>query len=510
MDVRMEMEHMESGAVFQLKNIAKSFGATRALDGVCLDICGGEIHAILGQNGAGKSTLVNIMDSSITEFEGEVYFRGEEIAHQAMKAFLRKRLGVVHQEFPLIPHLTVAENIYLGELPRRKTGQINWELVYRNTDTLLETLGISISAKAQVKDLSAGERQLVSIARALAKEPEVLVFDEATSTLTENEVEVVFALLRKLRSEGVGICFISHKIEEIFSLADRVTILRDGKSVATRKTTEINRAEMIQFMAGRDVSEQFPPRISCGGERILDVEDLSGTSFHNCTFHVNKGEVLGIAGLVGSGRPELLKTIFGAMRATGGKIVLNGEQLNIKRPLDAMEKNIYFIPSDRRKECIFRDLSIKDNLTIAMIRNYCRFGKVDHKKESRVTGEYIDKLKIKTAGEAQKIKELSGGNQQKVIISRWLSGQGQVFMFDEPTRGLDVGVKYDVYSLINNIKEQGGAVVMLSSELPELLALSDRILVMYEGEIVAEMVNDDLSQETVLAAMMNQTRKADR
>lgn len=500
-------KHREEGRIILcLENIAKSFGVTRALDGVDFDVRAGEIHAILGQNGAGKSTLVKILDSSIAEFEGKVSFRGEEVPHRAMKEFFRGKLGVVHQEFPLIPHLSVAENIYLGEFPRTYASGIDWRKVYSSSDELLTTLDISIDSKTVVKDLSAGERQLVSIARALAKNPEILVFDEATSTLTENEVNIVFSLLEKLRVNGSGIVFISHKIEEIMSLADRVTILRDGKSVATRSTKEISRTEMIRFMAGRDVSEQFPARTTYEGEEVLRVENLSGTAFKDCSFAVRRGEVLGLAGLVGSGRPELLKTIFGAMKATGGDVYLNGNKVIIKRPLDAIEKNVYFIPSDRRKECVFHELSIRDNLTIALIRNYCKWGLINHKKEEQITNEYIEKLQIKTTGAAQQIKQLSGGNQQKVIISRWLSGNGEVFLFDEPTRGLDVGVKYDVYRLINKIKEAGGAVVMLSSELPELMALSDRILVMYEGEIVAQMVNEGLTQENVLEAMMNQTR----
>ncbi|MDO4515118.1 MAG: sugar ABC transporter ATP-binding protein, partial [Lachnospiraceae bacterium] len=493
--------------ILRMEHIAKSFGPTRALDDVTIDVCEGEIHAILGQNGAGKSTLVNVMDSSITDFEGQVLYRGQVVEHSEMKSFFRYRLGVVHQEFPLIPYLSVAENIYLGELPKNKLTTVNWKKVYDDTESLLENLNIKIDARAKIRDLSTGEKQLVSIARAVAKEPEILVFDEATSTLTDKEVTAVFALLEHLRAEGTGIIFISHKIEEIMSLADRVTILRDGKSVATRNTSDISKNEMIQFMAGREVNNQFPPRKKVDREEILRVEGLSGTVFKDISFHVKSGEVLGIAGLVGSGQPELLKTIFGAMRASGGKIFLSGQEVSIKKPIHAIEKNIYFIPSDRRKECIFKDLSIRDNLTIAMIRRYCHFGKIDHKKISGVTREYIDKLKIKTTGEGQKIKELSGGNQQKVIISRWLSGSGKVFLFDEPTRGLDVGVKFDVYELINSIKEDGGAVVMVSSELPEILAMSDRVIVMYEGNIVAEMVNDNLSQETVLEAIMNQQAK---
>ncbi len=498
---------MLSKAILQLERIGKSFGPTRALQDVSFDILEGEIHAILGQNGAGKSTLVNILDSVFSEFEGKIIFRGHEVSRREMKEQFRTKLGVVHQEFPLIPHLSVAENIYLGELTKRKNGYIEWNKIYEKAAQLLDTLKIHLDVQAKIIALSAGERQLVSIARALAKNPEVLVFDEATSTLTDNEVEILFELLNRLKANGRGIIFISHKIEEILQLADRVTILRDGMSVGTKKTSEIDRYEMISLMAGRTVENQFPPRLHCAGDEMLRIENLSGEAFQNCSFAVRSGEVLGIAGLVGSGRPELLKTIFGAMRAKNGSIWLDGKQISIRKPLDAIQAGIYFVPSERRKEGVFQQMSIRDNLTISMLRNYSRAGWIDQAKEQEVAGEYIEKLKIKTTGDTQLIKELSGGNQQKVIISRWLSGTGRVFLFDEPTRGLDVGVKYDVYELINQIKQSGGAVIMVSSELPELLAMSDRVITMYEGKVTAEMDNDNLDQETVLESMMNPVRE---
>jgi len=491
--------------IVSLKNIGKSFGITRALDDVCLDIREGEIHAILGQNGAGKSTLVKILDNVHKEFEGEVLYRGQVVPHKNMHEFFRKKLGVVHQEFPLVPYLSVAENIYLSDMPRSKiTGNILWNDLFKQAQQLLSELKLNVDVRTKVKDLSAGERQLISIARALAKKPELLVLDEATSTLTDSEVEILFSILKDLISKKIGIIYISHRIEEIFSMANRVTVLRDGKSVFTSEVKITNRTELISMMAGRDVDKQFPDRPKINGEEILRVENLTGEEFKNCSFTVRSGEILGVAGLVGSGRPELMKAVFGAEKKTQGQIIKRGRKLNIKRPLDAIKEGIYFIPSDRRKEGIFKDLSIRDNLTIALLRSYTKLGWINHKKESRVTNEYIGKLKIKTTGESQKISNLSGGNQQKVIIGRWLSGNGEVFLFDEPTRGLDVGVKYDVYELMNQIKSSNGAVVMVSSELPELLAMSDRIIVMYEGEIVAEMENDNLTQETVLKAMMNQ------
>lgn len=498
---------MDNKIVLKLCNIGKSFSVTRALDGVNLDIYEKEIHAILGQNGAGKSTLVKILDNVHTEFDGTVYFKGQEIPHKNMSEFFKKTLGVVHQEFPLVPYLTVAENIYLSDMPKHKVFKnICWKELFDKTKALLNSLNIAVNPKTLVKNLTMGERQLISIAHAVAKDPKILIFDEATSALTEKEVQSIFKLLHSLLGKGVAVIFISHKIEEILSIAHKVTVLRDGRSVTTKEIKDTDKADLIRMMAGREVSQQFPERISCMSEVVLEVNNLSGGTFHDCSFKVHRGEILGLAGLVGSGRPELLKAIFGAEKITSGSVFLNRQQVSIKKPQDAIINNIFFIPSDRRKEGIFKDLSIRDNMTIALLNSYCTLGRIDHKKEVQVVNEYISKLNTKTTGEKQLIKQLSGGNQQKVIISRWLSGNGEVFMFDEPTRGLDVGVKYDVYELLNKIKSDGKAVIMISSELPELLAMSDRIIVMYEGFMVAEMENMGLDQETVLTAMMNQHR----
>ena len=481
-----------SNRILELKSISKSFGPTQALAGVNMDIYSGEIHAILGQNGAGKSTLVKILDNVHAEFEGEVHYKGNQISRKEMAAFFKDKLGVVHQEFPLVPHLSVAENIYLNQFPKdRIIRKIKWKQLNQKTRDLLNSLNINVNPKKLIKDLTMGERQLISIAHAVAKNPEVLIFDEATSALTEKEVETIFNLLDKLTGNGVAVIYISHKIEEIMKISKRITVLRDGKSVSTKNVDNTSKADLIKMMAGRDVSNQFPKRVPCNCDDVaLDIRGLSGDGFQNCSFTVKRGEILGVAGLVGSGRPELLKAIFGSQKTTGGEVLLNNKTLQIRKPMDAIRNGIFFIPSDRRKEGLFNDLSIRDNMTIALLKTYTRLGKINHKLESAVTQEYIGKLQTKTTGEHQMIKELSGGNQQKVIISRWLSGDGDVYMFDEPTRGLDVGVKYDVYTLLNKIKSDGKAVIMISSELPELLAMRDRIIVMHEGYIVAEIYND--------------------
>lgn len=505
----MSEMNSDKNIVLQLKGISKSFGATRALDDVNIDIYTGEIHSILGQNGAGKSTLVNILDNVWTEFEGEIYFEGKLVPRHQMKDFLKKMLGVVHQEFPLIPFLSIAENIYLADLPKTSFGNIRWKELYDKTRDFLASLKINIPPKTLVKDLTMGERQLISIAHAVSRNPRVLIFDEATSALSQSEVDLIFQLLKDLVDQGVAVIFISHKIEEILSLSQKVTVLRNGHSVITKRTCDTKRQELIQLMAGKEVSQQFPNRMdytnTYNHEILLEVQNLTGEAFCDCSFTICRGEILGVAGLVGSGRPELIKTLFGAEKGKkSGKIIKHGLELKINSPRDAIRNDIFFVPSDRRKEGVIRNQCITDNTTLAFLKDYSWCGKINKAQETAVTKDYINRLSTKVASEKQLIKELSGGNQQKVIISRWLIGNGEVYLFEEPTRGLDVGVKYDLYEIMNTLKSQGKAIVMISSELPELLAMSDRIIVMHEGRIVANWKNENLDQEEVLSAMMQE------
>lgn len=496
---------MESEARLQLKGITKQFNATRALNNVHMEIRQGEVHAVLGQNGAGKSTLVKILAGVYKDFQGQIVIDGKQLDETELQDVIKRRIGVVHQEFPLVPQLSVAENIYLGRFPRRKPiGGIDWKQLNRITEKLLSSLNFSIDPREKIENLNMGERQLISIARALSTEPDILVFDEATSTLTDKEVNTIFDILLTLVKKGTSVIFISHRIEEILSIADRVTVLRDGESISTVEVSETDRNSLIQMMAGREVQNQFPKREHNIGEEVMNIKNFSCRSyFRDCSFSLRRGEILGVAGLVGSGRPELIKAIYGAHNIESGELVLNGKHLVIRKPKDAMNNGVYYVTSDRRKEGMITQCSIQDNTTLAFLNHYTRCGCINHKKEKAVTGEYIKALSIKTTGPGQVISELSGGNQQKVIMARWLSGKGQIFMFDEPTRGLDVGVKYDVYELMNKIAAEGGSIIMISSELPELIALSDRVIVMHEGRIAAELDNnEELDQEKVLSYMM--------
>lgn len=502
----------DNEVILKLDHISKTFGPVHALVDVNVEICKNEIHSILGQNGAGKSTLINILDNVYSYFGGDIYFEGKKIPRNEMSGYLNSMLGVVHQEFPLIPHMTVAENIFLDRSPKSRIKTINWTEMFKETQAQLDLMNVPVSAKSLVKDLTMAERQLVSIAHAMSKNPKVLIFDEATSALTESETELIFNLLRKLVKDGTAVIFISHKIEEIFSLCQKVTVLRDGVTIETVETANTSREDLIKMMAGKEITQQFPKRVSyCNkynNEVLMKVDSLSGEGFSNCSFDVKKGEILGVAGLVGSGRPELIKTIFGAYKKNNGKIMLNGSEVNINRPKNAMDNGIFFVPSDRKKEGAFYKMSIVENTTIAFLDSiFSKFRWMNEKKKVKITKQYINELEIKVHSEEQYIGELSGGNQQKVIIARWLLGNGDIVMFEEPTRGLDVGVKYSLYMILNKLKSEGKGVVMISSELPELLAMSDRVIVMNSGRIVCELDNNKLSQGDVLRAMMQENSK---
>lgn len=501
---------MESEVRLQLKDITKQFNATRALYNVNMEIWSGEVHAVLGQNGAGKSTLVKILAGVYKDFQGQIIIDGKQLDETELNGVIKKRIGVVHQEFPLVPQLTVAENIYLGRFPRKRyIGDIDWKQLKSDTEKLLSSLNFIIDPEEMIENLNMGERQLISIARALSTEPDILVFDEATSTLTKKEVNTIFDILHTLTKRGTSVIFISHRIEEILHIADRVTVLRDGESISTVEVSKTDRNSLIQMMAGREVQNQFPKREHQIGEVVMEVKHFSFRSvFKDCSFSLRKGEILGIAGLVGSGRPELIKAIYGAHSIESGELTINGRKLIIKKPKSAMNNGVYYITSDRRKEGMFLQCSIQENTTLAFLEHHSRCSLIDHRKEKATTNKYIKSLSIKTTGPDQVIGELSGGNQQKVIMARWLCGKGQIFMFDEPTRGLDVGVKYDVYELMNKMAAEGGSIIMISSELPELLALSDRVIVMHEGRIVTELNNDEsLDQEKVLSFMMGQENR---
>jgi ribose transport system ATP-binding protein len=485
----------------EMRGITKSFAGNRVLAGVSLQAVAGEVHALVGENGAGKSTLMKILAGVYQPDAGEILIDGQASRLARPADALAQGIAMIYQELSLAPHLTVAENIFLGREPMRfaPLGILNRQELNARAAALLNEYGFKLDARAAVNRLSAADRQLVEIARASVEAKRVIVMDEPTSSLTTREVEELFKLIRDLKSRGLAIIYISHRLEELEQIADQLTILRDGQAVYTGKWGEISTDEMIRHMAGRELKEIFPARQAAVGEVRLQVEGLTRAGkFADVSFAVRAGEVLGLAGLAGAGRTELVEAIFGAQPADSGKIILNGKPLDARRPDRAVRQGLGLLTEDRKRTGLGLNLSIAHNLTLANVRAILSGWRLDRKRELAQTRQYIEMLHIRPPEPTKVVGRLSGGNQQKVLLGRWLFAESQVFLLDEPTRGVDVAARSEIYRAINQLTEGGAAVVMVSSDLPELLGMADRLLVMRRGHLVAELQARATSQEEVL------------
>ena len=472
-----------------MRRIDKSFPGVDALRNVDFDLQAGEVHALLGENGAGKSTLIKILGGGLKPDHGEIRIRGRDPEITSPAEAQRAGIAVIYQEFNLIPALSVRENIFLG----RDHATWGW---LRHREELLaarqifDRMGVSLDGNALCSSLSVAQQQLVEIAKALALDATILVMDEPSAALTTQEVDHLFAIVRELQGQGIGIIYISHRLEEIESLADRVTVLRDGQKVATRLAAETDRNEMIELMVGRTLDKEFPPRNVTLGDTRLRVERVSaGDRVRDVSFTVRAGEILGITGLVGAGRTELARAIFGADPRDTGTIALDGTTLHIDSPRDAIRAGIGFLTEDRKLQGLVLKHSVRHNYGLPNLSWLSRIGWVRQQAERSTFGNYIDNLRIKIPAQDQLAATLSGGNQQKVVLAKWLARQCDVLLFDEPTRGIDVGAKYEIYLLMNRLAEEGKSVVMISSELPEILGMSDRILVMRDGSMAGEVTD---------------------
>ncbi|WP_420541602.1 sugar ABC transporter ATP-binding protein [Guptibacillus sedimenti] len=483
-----------------MKNIHKEFPGVKALDDVELEVKAGEVHILLGENGAGKSTLMKVLSGVHQPDGGAIYLNGEEVEIKNTKDAQKHGVGIIFQEFNLIPHLSVAENIFLGRAPRRFTSMVNRKKLYEDAEKILEELQLAISPKTLVKDLGVAEQQMVEIAKALSINSKLLIMDEPTAALTDQEIETLFERIHELKNKGVGIIYISHRLEEFSRIADRVTVMRDGRYVTTVDFHKSTIDELIGLMVGRSLEDKFPKDSTIEiGEEILRVKNLSTKEkLKDVSFSLRSGEVLGISGLMGAGRTELARAIFGADPISGGEIFLKGEKVEIKSPKSAIEKGISYLSEDRKKNGVALNLSIKENITMANIKAVSESVVIKSKQEVRTAEEYVQRLRIKTPSIEQKVMFLSGGNQQKVVIAKWLHSNTQVFIFDEPTRGIDVGAKIEVYEVMNQLARDGNAVMMISSEMPEILGLSDRVLVMNEGKCTAILNKDEANQQKIM------------
>ncbi|GCD10709.1 sugar ABC transporter ATP-binding protein [Clostridium tagluense] len=487
--------------LLQMKNVSKYFPGVKALEDVKIEAYSGEVLALLGENGAGKSTLMKILSGVYNKDAGSIIIGGSEVDLKGIKDAEKHGIGIIHQELSLLSNLSIWENIFLGnEGFNGITRRINKKELKEKSEILLKDIGFTIDVDTLVKDLNVGEMQLIEIAKALSKNSKIIIMDEPTTALTDVETDNLFKVINNLKSKNMCIVYISHRMDEIFQICDRITVLRDGKYIGEVKTKDITKEDLISMMVGRKLEEQFPYKESSKGQAILKVENLCfAEKVRNVSFEAKSGEILGISGLMGSGRTETAKTIFGEYKKSSGRIFVDGCEVNICSPKDAIKNGICYLSEDRKKEGLILGMSVASNMTLANLKKYengaKRINKVEEGKEVQ---EYIKKLSIKTPSAQQLIKNLSGGNQQKVILAKWLMLAPKVLIIDEPTRGIDVGAKKEIYDVLNELKAMGKAIIMISSDMPEILGICDRVLIMHEGEISGELSRKEATQEAIM------------
>ena len=488
--------------ILKLTNIHKAFGGVQALAGANFELRPGEVHALVGENGAGKSTLVKVITGVHQPDAGEILFRGESVT--VANPLVARRLGIaaIYQEAALFPDLDIAENIFMGRHPVRPfTRRVAWRQVYEQAAQPLRALGVDLDPRARVRGLTVAQLQMVEIAKALSFSAQVLIMDEPTSALTLNEVADLFRIVRQLRDAGTAIVFISHRLDEVFELADRVTVLRDGHYVGTHDVSEVADDELIRMMVGRTLDDLFPKMDVERGGAVLRVEGLTKDRlFEDVSFELHQGEILGVAGLVGAGRTDVARAIFGVAPADRGTIWVNGQQARIYHPKDALALGIAYVPEDRQQHGLLLPMNITHNVTLPILREFANMGWLDQQAEAQKAQELAGRLEVRAAGLWQRACELSGGNQQKVVLAKWLAARPRILILDEPTRGIDVGTKAAVHELMNTLVSQGMAILMISSELPEILGMSDRILVMCEGSLAGHFTRAEATQEKIMAA----------
>jgi ribose transport system ATP-binding protein len=483
--------------ILKMNHITKIFPGVLALDNVSMEFEEGEVHAIIGENGAGKSTLIKILTGAHEPTGGTIELFGHKYTHFTPHEAIEKGISAIYQEFILIPYLTVTENIFFGREEMNGIFLKKAEM-QQKTRELCREMGVDVDPKAKVQDLGVAYQQIVEIVKAVSQNAKVLVMDEPSAPLTTKEIGAMFNVVRKLKEKGVTILYISHRLEEIFEICDRVSIMRDGQYIKTAKTCEITKSELIAHMVGRELGENFPGGAGKAGEVVLKADHLMTSRVKDVSFELRRGEILGFGGLVGAGRTETAMALFGVDALKGGHIELNGKSVRIKSPRDAISKGIGLIPEDRKKYGLVLSMQVKENITYSILQSLSSFSFVKKKTEEEISENLRGELKIKTPSLRQRAKNLSGGNQQKVVLAKWLATKCDVLIFDEPTRGIDVGAKQEIYYLMNELTQQGKSIIMISSEMPELIGMSDRIIVMHEGIVAGELAKHEYTQEKIL------------
>ena len=489
---------MADNFILETSNISKSFPGVKALKNVGFNLRKGEVHALIGENGAGKSTFIKILTGAHQPDSGEIVLDGSPVSNLNPHSAMEGGISAIYQEFNLVPYLSVAENMFFGR-EYTKSCFLDMDRMNKEAAKIFESMGADIDPRTRVSDLSVAYKQLVEIGKAVSQNSRILIFDEPTAALTNNETENLFKLIKKLQSEGVSIIYISHRLEELQIIADRITVFRDGEYIDTVNIEDTDRQGLISLMVGRDLGVDFPRPAKAGDEKILEVKNLSTDGFlKDVNFTLRKGEILGFGGLVGAGRTEVARALFGLDRISGGEIVMNGRKVDNRTPGEAIANGIGLIPEDRKDQGVLLNLSIRENIGYTFIDQITDWIFVNRKKEKKLVEDFRQKLRIKCSSAEQRVSNLSGGNQQKVVLAKWLAGDCDVLIFDEPTRGIDVGAKQEIYTLIKELAESGKGIIFISSEMPELIGMSERIIVMHEGVIEGELSAEQVSQEKIL------------
>ncbi len=492
--------------ILKLENISKAFPGVKALNKINFNLRKGEIHSLVGENGAGKSTLLKILSGAYKKDEGTITLEGSKVEMTDPKQALDMGISVIYQEFNLIPNLSIAENIFMGRTPCKNSGFIDFQKLYQEAEFFLKKIGMKKSAKTLVSELSVAEQQMVEIAKSLSFSAKIIVMDEPTSALTESEKETLFNIIRELKEKEVSIIFISHIIEEVLEISDRITVLRDGNYVGTVNAKDTNPKGIVQMMVGRELKDFYSKKEVKKGKVVLEVKNLTKKSkYENISFQLHEGEVLGFAGLVGSGRAQVMRGIFGIETPDSGEILIKGKKVKTHSLFETIKMKMGFVPEDRRAEGLILSRSVKDNINITKLSHINSHGFVKQKDEEKIANEYCKRLKIRTPDNKQIVQNLSGGNQQKIVIAKWLAINPKILILDDPTRGIDVGAKNEIYLLINNLAKEKIGIILISSELPEIINISDRILVMREGKITHEFSRKEATQEKIMrhAALKN-------
>lgn len=496
---------MDNSVALEFKNITKTFPGVRALSDVSFSVKRGEVHALVGENGAGKSTLLNILQGNYRQYEGDMIYRGKVVHIKGPSDATGMGINMVHQELNLVPELTVGQNLFLGYEPLRSGSSfIRWKQLYSQADRYLQKLNCSFDAKCYVKDLSSAQMQMVEITKALMHHSEVIAFDEPTATLTSKEIENLFTIISSLKEQGTSIIYVSHRMNEIFELADSATVLRDGQCIGTFPVHELDRQHLVQMIAGKEFTEtKIHQKNYSSDQTILEVKGLTRNGkFENISFQLKRGEILGIAGLVGAGRTEIARAIFGIDKTDAGEVFIDGKKVQIRSPQDAIENGVVLIPEERKSQGLVLSMPISFNIGLSALKMFTKAGLIRFNAIRKHSAKAMEELKIKANSPETIVGNLSGGNQQKVVLAKWLTLKSNVIIFDEPTRGIDISTKAEIYKLMNKLASEGKAIIMISSELSEIVQMSDRVLIIYEGNIKAELNEGDITEKKALYYIM--------